>query len=159
MTDVLKRAVFILFAVILYGGAGVWLSSVVPAGAQNNPSELAVEGKEAINSFFGAIMSGDPETLAAVLAPDFQLLRADGSRQDAASYPDSDLPIIAALPQISQLKVTETGNTMVATYMVDINETRGGKVVQSVAPRLTVFRKNGDAWLVVAHGNFATIEQ
>ena len=159
MTDVLKRALFIVFAVILYGAAGVWLSSVVPAGAQNNPSDLAVQGKTAINGFFGAIMSGDPQKLATVLAPDFQLLRADGTRQDAANYPNSDLPIIAALPAISQLKVTEAGDTMVATYVVDVNETRGGKVVQSVAPRLTVFRKSGDQWLVVAHGNFAAIEQ
>ncbi len=159
MADVLKRAVFILFAIILYGGAGVWLSSVEPAGAQNNPSDLAVQAGKAINGFFGAIMSGDPQKLAAVLAPDFQLLRADGTRQDAANYPDSDLPIIAALPAISQLKVTETGDTLVATYVVDVNETRGGMVVQSVAPRLTVFRKTGDQWLVVAHGNFAALEQ
>jgi len=159
MADVFRRALFILFAVILYGAAGAWLSSVVPAGAQNNPSDLAVQGKNAINSFFGAIMSGDPEKLTTVLAPDFQLLRADGTRQDAANYPTSELPIIAALPTISQLRVTETGDTLVATYVVDVNETRGGKVVQSVAPRLTVFRKSGDQWLVVAHGNFATIEE
>lgn len=159
MADVLRRALFILFAVILYGAAGVWLSSVAPAGAQNNPSDLTVQGEDAIDAFFGAIMSGDPEKLATVLAPDFQLLRADGTRQDAANYPTSELPIIAALPAISQLKVTGSGDTMVATYVVDVNETRGGKVVQSVAPRLTVFRKSGDQWLVVAHGNFATLEQ
>lgn len=159
MADVLKRALFVLFAVILYGAGGAWLSSVVPAGAENKPANLAVQGKSAIDAFFSAIMSHDAKTLDAELAPDFQLLRADGSRDDAGGYPTSELPVIAAMPAISQLKVTTLGDTMVTTYMVNIDETRDGKQIQSVAPRLTVFRKSGERWLVVAHGNFATLEQ
>jgi ketosteroid isomerase-like protein len=159
MADVLRRTLFIVFAVLVYGAAGAWLSSVVPAGAQNQPTELDAQAHQAIDSFFGAIISGDPAKVAAVLAPDFQILRSDGSNYDAASYPTSDLPIIAEMPAIERLKVTSDGDTMVASYVVDVNETLGGQVVQSVAPRLTVFRKSGDAWLVVAHGNFAVIEQ
>ena len=33
----------------------------------------------------------------------------------------------------------------------------GDKPVQSVAPRLSVFRKDGAGWLIVAHANFAQI--
>jgi hypothetical protein len=38
-----------------------------------------------------------------------------------------------------------------------VSETVGGKRVDAYAPRMTVFRKSGDAWLVVAHANFAPI--
>ena len=33
----------------------------------------------------------------------------------------------------------------------------GDKKVQSLAPRLSVFRRNGAGWLIVAHANFAQI--
>lgn len=32
-----------------------------------------------------------------------------------------------------------------------------GRAVEALAPRLTVFRREGDVWLVVTHANFAQI--
>jgi hypothetical protein len=46
---------------------------------------------------------------------------------------------------------------MVTRYVAKVRETRDGKVVETTAPRLTVFRKDGDKWLAVAHGNFAEL--
>ena len=159
MASVIKRALFVLFAVMVYGAAGAWLSSVVPAGAAGEPADLQAKTEAAIQSFIGAVMSGDPDKLAAVLAPEFQIQRADGSHFDAKAYPDSILPIIAAMPDIEKLVVTAAGNTVVATYVINVNMTRDGSVVEAYAPRMTVFRKDGDKWLVVAHGNFAALEQ
>lgn len=158
MRDMIKRAFIVLFAVMVYGAAGAWLSSVVPADAQSEPADLQAEASNAIQAFLGAIMTGEPDKVAAVLAPEFQILRSDGSRHDAKSYPDSELPIIAAMPDIEKLVVTASGNSVVTTYYINVNETLDGSVVEAFAPRMTVFRKDGDKWLVVAHGNFADLE-
>jgi ketosteroid isomerase-like protein len=55
--------------------------------------------------------------------------------------------------------VTGTSDLLVVRYEVTTDQTRAGKRVQRHAPRLTVFRKQGDNWLVVAHANFATLEK
>lgn len=134
--------------------------AVSPASAAEaaDPA-LAAEATGAINAWFAAIMSRDPATLGKVLAPEFQIMRADGSGYDAAGYPTSELPVIAEMPTIEDLVATREGDILVARYMVNLDSTRDGKTVEAYAPRLTVFRRSGDAWLVVAHGNFATLEQ
>lgn len=159
MRDVMRRVFFIVVAVMLYGAAGAWLSSIVPADAQTETADVGVEAREAVEKWFGAVMSNDETAVAAIIAPDFQILRSDGTTYDAQSYPKSQLPMIAEMPLIQNLVATASGDTMVATYTVNANETLDGKVVEAVAPRLTVFRKSGGKWLVVAHGNFAAIEE
>jgi len=93
-----------------------------------------------------------------VLAPEFQMMRADGSGYDKKGYLGSALPKVAAIPEFSKSSITEKGDVLVARYFVTVNETRDGKKVQAHAPRLTVFRRDAGKWLVVAHGNFATLE-
>ena len=41
--------------------------------------------------------------------------------------------------------------------MLRIEQTINGKSVQAMAPRLSVFRRGGAGWLIVAHANFAQI--
>ena len=43
---------------------------------------------------------------------------------------------------------------MVVRYELIVDEIIDGKRIDRRAPRLTVFRQVGDAWLVVAHANF-----
>ena len=105
------------------------------------------------------MMTGEPDKVAATLAPEFQLLRADGSNYDAKAFPDSILPIISEMPAIEKLNVTAEGDIAVAAYYVNVDQTRDGVLVEAYAPRLSVFRKDGDRWLMVAHGNFAALEQ
>jgi ketosteroid isomerase-like protein len=48
---------------------------------------------------------------------------------------------------------------MVVRYVLSLNATVDGKEEQRSAPRLTVFRRDGDRWLVVAHANFARLQK
>jgi hypothetical protein len=48
---------------------------------------------------------------------------------------------------------------LVVRYYVTVDETISGKTVERHAPRLTIFRKQGDKWLAVAHSNFATLSK
>ncbi len=50
---------------------------------------------------------------------------------------------------------TREGDVMVVRYFLEVDETIDGVEVEHRAPRLTVFRKSGETWLVVSHANFA----
>jgi ketosteroid isomerase-like protein len=111
----------------------------------------------ALKVFWTAIVAGTPQALDPVLAPEYQVERADGSGMDRAAYLKSELPKVAAMPDFTSVNVTGAGDLLVVRYYVTVNSTRKGKVVVRHAPRLTVFHKQGDSWLVVAHANFATL--
>ena len=154
-----RHSGLVLAALIAVAGpAALILPAALSPAAAAGDAALSAEATGAINAWFAAIMSRDPATLGKVLAPEFQIMRADGSGYDAAGYPTSDLPVIAEMPTVEDLVATRDGDVLVARYVVNLDSTRDGKTVKAHAPRLTVFRKSGDAWLVVAHGNFATLE-
>ena len=56
------------------------------------------------------------------------------------------------------LVATAADGLMVARYVLVVDETLDGRTLTRRAPRLTVFRRDGDRWLVVAHANFAAAE-
>lgn len=147
-----------LFALMV----GAILASFSPAGSANmdgEPVDLEAEIRGAIDGYFAALMTGEPDKVAAVLAPEFQIMRADGIGYDAKGLPQSILPIISEMPEIEKLVVTAEGDLAVATYVVNVDSTRDGVTVQAYAPRLTVFRKAGGQWLMVSHSNFAALEE
>jgi ketosteroid isomerase-like protein len=147
-------------AFVLGIGAVVSISLVAPAvSAQQSVADLEAEGLAANRSWWGALVAGTVPAIDAVLAPEFQIMRADGSSYDKEDYLGSRLPDVAAIPEFSQMVVTAHENLLVTRYYVTVQETRDGETVQAHAPRLTVFRKDGGKWLVTAHANFATLEK
>ncbi len=156
MLNVVRGSVLaMVFALML--GAVVAYFTPGSATADTEPGNVQVEVRQAIEDFFGALMTGEPDKVAATLAPEFQILRADGSTHDAAGYPTSILPIIAQMPEISKLKVTVNGDVAVAVYYIDADQTRDGSLIEAYAPRLSVFQNVDGKWLLAAHGNFATV--
>ena len=126
---------------------------------QTRAQDLQAEGKAAVDAWIAAVVSGDAHTIDAILAPEFQIVRADGTAYDKAAYVASNLPRFPEAPAYDQLVVTGDGGRLVARYQITTNIDIGNEVMHRFGPRLTVFRKDGDAWLVVAHANFATIER
>jgi ketosteroid isomerase-like protein len=158
MVNVVRGSVLAMLFALMIGAVVAYFT---PAGSAGSPEpvDLQVEIRGAIEGFFGALMTGEPDKVAATLAPEFQILRSDGSNYDAKAYPDSILPIISEMPAIEKLNVTAEGDIAVASYVVNVDETIDGVLAQAYAPRVSVFRKDGDRWLMVAHGNFAALQQ
>jgi ketosteroid isomerase-like protein len=152
-----------LFAAALFAALGLALTAPGIGGtmayAAEQPADLQAQGMAALKTFWTAIVAGTPAALDPVLAPEYQVQRNDGSGYDKAAYLKSELPKVAAIPEFTSVKVTGSADLLVVRYFVTVDQTRGGKKVQRHAPRLTVFRKQGDAWLVVAHANFATLDK
>ena len=145
-------------AVIVLGLAVVPQSVVMLSPAHAAEPALQAEGSAAVAQWLKAVTSGDQATIGGLLAPEFQIVRSDGSVYDRAGYLAGGLPVITSPPHVEDLVVTAQGDTMVTSYVLTIGQTRGGKTAEARAPRLTVFRKSGDQWLVVAHGNFASLQ-
>ena len=133
------------------------LSSMLASyNATADESAAVVEAREAIAAFVGAVASADVDGLKAILAPEFQLLRATGVGYDREGYIASELPTIKEEWQVEDLVATASEELLVARYHLVVDETIEGVPVARRAPRLTVFRQKGDIWLVVAHATFAT---
>lgn len=132
------------------GGAGL----LGLAGSQAAASEE--DARAAISAWLDALQSGEPAKVEAVLAPEFQILRSDGSGHDKASYL-TDLPKQTSKPEVSEIAFGENEGVIVARYILSVEQTINNKPVQAKAPRLSVFRKGGAGWLIVAHANFAQI--
>jgi ketosteroid isomerase-like protein len=111
--------------------------------------------EEILSAWTEAVTSGDADRVASVLAPEFQLMRGDGTGYDKASYIAGGFPVIDAPPGIENIVETRDGDIRVMSYWLVLDAAvEGGKLTQH-APRLTVFRKIGGAWYVTAHANFA----
>jgi hypothetical protein len=119
--------------------------------------EVEREGRKAVDVWLKTVASGNVAAVRAVLAPEFQITRSDGAAYNAGEYVRSSLPKFDAMPAPDRLVVTSYRDHLIARYWMKAGETIGGKRIEGYAPRLTIFRKSGDAWLVVAHANFAPL--
>ena len=65
---------------LLAGMAGVSLAATASQAMGED------DARAAIAMWLGAVQTGDPAAVEAVLAPEFQILRSDGSGHDKTSY-------------------------------------------------------------------------
>lgn len=133
--------------------------SALAAGAASEAAAIEISPEEALKAldpWADALFSGDPVKIDKVLAPEYQILRSDGSGHDKTSY-------LKALPQqkvrskFSDIVATGTADLMVLRYRLETDQTIDGKVVKGVSPRLSVFRREAGSWLMSAHANFAAL--
>jgi ketosteroid isomerase-like protein len=112
---------------------------------------------QAVRVFVETVTSGEARALEAILAPEFQILRANGVGYDRKGYLASELPAIDKSFEwrLEDVVATASGDLLVVRYWLVINQTIDGRPTAQRAPRLTVFRRDDDRWLVVAHANFA----
>ena len=136
---------------------GEWKLQAFANLGQGQMAHPETEAGKAVEGWLSAVSSGQVDRLRSVLAPEFQIARADGSAYNATDYLASDLPKFAAMPGVSKLVATGYGDHLVVRYWLTVDAKIGGQAMEAEAPRLTVFRRTGDAWLVVAHANFASI--
>jgi ketosteroid isomerase-like protein len=139
---------------------GEWKIQAIANLGTGLMTDLAAAGKTAVDGWVGAVASGDPANVAKVIAPEFQIVRSDGTAYDAEAYLQSNFPRFPEPPRIGTLVVTGYGDHIVARYEITSKIMLGEETEMRDAPRLTVFRKGTDGtWLVVAHSNFAALQQ
>ena len=112
--------------------------------------------REVLLTWIAALETNDAGAVGKLLAPEFQIMRANGKVFTKESYLKG-LSGRRANPKINEISVTSHGDVAVVCYILSIEETLNGKAVQAIAPRLTVLRKAEEGWLIAAHANFAHI--
>lgn len=133
--------------------------SALAAGAGSAAAAEQISAEEALKAldpWIDAVFTGDPAVVAKVLAPEFQILRSDGNGHDKASYLRA-LPRHQIRSKFSDIVATGTGDVMVVRYRIETDQTIDGKAVKGISPRLSVFRRDADHWLISAHANFAAL--
>ena len=94
----------------------------------------------------------DTEALDALLAPDYQLVRNDGTRATKEEYLAE--PATVDSYSIANVKGTSTGNTLVVSFDLTIEEEINGQQIAETAPRLGSFVWDGEDWLLLSWANF-----
>ena len=124
------------------------------ASADNNLNELA---REQLIAFTEAVLSG-PDQLEPLLAPEYQIMRSNGAGYNRDEYLNSGIGTLSRDSNFSHegIFATQHDDVLVVRYMLRIALSIEGEPLEKLAPRLTVFRKIGDTWKVVAHANFAS---
>src|SRR3954469_9600898 len=139
---------------------GLIVAGAVSASAGKMAQEQAqvseAEALQALDPWADALFTGDPAVVDRVLAEEFQILRSNGSGHDKASYLKA-LPKHTTRSKFSDIVATGNSETLVIRYKIETEQTIGGKPVNGISPRLSVFRKEAGRWLIVAHANFAPI--
>lgn len=133
--------------------------SALAVGAGSAAAAVEVSEEEALKAldpWADALFSGDPAKVEKVLAPEYQILRSDGSGHDKASYLKA-LPKQQIRSKFSDIVARGGGDVMVLRYRIETDQTIDGKAVKGISPRLSVFRRIGDSWLISAHANFAAL--
>jgi hypothetical protein len=114
----------------------------------------AAWGRHLVVRFLTMLQQDDPvPALTAFLNPAFQIQRANGSRQDKASYLEA--PAKFGDFEVSGYRVTRTGTIIVATFSLAVKETIGGVVYRRTpAPRIATFWFDKGRWTLISYGNF-----
>ena len=146
------RREFSLTAVV---GISAIVGGVARVAAATKPISQE-EALNALNPWIDAVFTGDPIIAEKVLAPEFQILRSDGSGQDKTSYLKL-LPKQRFRPRLSNIVATASVDIMVVRYRIETHQTVQGKENKGNAPRLSVFRQEAGRWLISAHANFAAL--
>lgn len=121
--------------------------------------DIQTEARRAVELWVAAAASGNVDTVGDVLAPEFQIVRSNGAAYAKDAYLAGGLPKIDAVIEVDEIVATGFGDHIVVRYNLNVDEAVAGGRIEGRAPRMTVFRRSGDAWLVVAHANFGRVEQ
>ncbi len=155
-----------LRSLIVLGAAAVALAVPTVAAADTTKQATAsmkIEGKQVsaaawgrhlVVEFLTILQRDDPvPALTTFLDPAFQIQRANGSREDKASYLAN--PARFGDFEVSGYRVTRGGTIIVASFSIAAKETIDGVVYRKTpAPRIATFRFDTGSWTLISYGNF-----
>src|SRR4051812_37755616 len=113
MTNKRELAVGLVFGMAALAGMGRGACAAGPV--------TEADALEALDPWADAIFSGDPAQVEKVLAPEYQLLRSDGTGYLKADYLKV-LPKQKARSKFSDIIATASGDVLVIRYMIETDQ-------------------------------------
>ena len=156
----------VLRSLIILGAAAVALAVPTIAAAdtaKQATASMKIAGKQVsaaawgrhlVVEFLTILQRDNPvPALTTFLDPAFQIQRANGTREDKASYLAD--PAKFGDFEVSGYRVTRGGTIIVASFSVTAKETISGVVYRKTpAPRIATFRFDKGRWTLISYGNF-----
>ena len=123
--------------------------------------EIATEeglGEKLLRQLWIDMAKADMDVIEKTIAKGFQSVHQYGSNNR-----DQEIKLIKGLKlgkySLSNIKITQNGPVIVATYVVSVEETITEKrLSKKPAPRLSVFLKTDSGWKWIAHANLKTLK-
>lgn len=149
----LVRLLAVGAVVALLGVTSAWPAGAAPTRAPRL-ADPARTGRALATEFLTVLQRGDARGLAAILAPNFQLARADGTHADRAQYLANPAKVSSFVIS-DDLTARQDGRTLTVRWGVLISEQIDGEDFTNVeAPRLTSFVWRQGRWQMISHANF-----
>ena len=157
---VVVMAVAAIMALVMVGCSITSTSESPPSAATVAPdvSDPTATGTQLVDRFLSTLKGSTTDTaaLSAILAPDFQLVRADGTRANKDSYLADPAEVFNY--EIKNLRaVADTfggAATLTVSFDVAIDEVINGQSITTTSPRLGAFVWSDGEWLLVSWANF-----
>jgi len=110
---------------------------------------------ELVTAWLETLKSG--ESVADLMAPNFEIQRADGSGANRDQYL-ANPAVVDDYTLSNTVIASQSGNTLSVRWSLEVSEEINGVQYDDVdAPRLTVFEWTGDAWQIVGYANFTPV--
>ena len=149
-------------ALVLVAGVGALaggLRPTAPAEVVASPSSVQdqILGERLEREMWKAMATSDMDRVAAMIAPGFQSVHADGARDRS-----EELSLISNLElgpyTLSDFTVTRQGAAIVVCYFVEVAETIASQRIERKAARSSVWLMTRDGWQWVHHANIAPMQ-
>jgi len=134
-------------------------TSVTVAGAATSSAAPKLKDPEAtarklVTAWLTALKEKDSAAIAASLAPNFQIERADGSGQNRAEY-IAKPATVDTWTLGDDFSALQSGDTLTVRWAVEVSEQIGENQFRDVdAPRLTTFIWQKGRWKILSYANF-----
>lgn len=137
------------FTTVTTDGTATAGDATTPAPQLADPVATATE---LLTTWLETLKAG--ESVADLIAPNFQLQRADGSGADRDQYL-ANPATVSEYTFGDSIVASQSGNTLSVRWSVKVSEViNGQEYIDIEAPRITAFEWTGDAWQIVSYGNF-----
>jgi len=153
-----RRAAALLLTVLI--GAATAAGCSDSGGARESSvdapelTDPAASARTLVTEWLTALRDEDSDAIAAALAPNFQIQRADGSGTDRAGYL-ADPAVVEEFRVADDITARQDGDTLTVRWSLEVSETIDGRQYDNVrAPRLTAFVWRDGRWKILAYGNF-----
>jgi len=115
-------------------------------------------GEKLLRQVWEDLKKPDMEMIENKIAQGFQSVHQFGSNNR-----EQEIALIKGLNlgsyTLSDIKITQNGPVIVATYFVSVEETiKGKRLHKEPAPRLSVFVKTDSGWKWIAHANLKPLK-
>ena len=154
-------AILVALASVLIG-AGVQTSVALAGSASSaaaphlkDPAKVA---RKLVVAWLTALKDQDPAAIAANLAPNFQIERADGSGTDRKGYL-AQPSVVKDFTLRDPLIAIQSGNTLTVRWALTVSATINGvEYHDAEAPRLTTYVWRDGRWKILSYANFNPVQ-